>query len=74
MNRIQRSPKQTTKLVTKWFKDDKVNILERPSRTPDFCEFCEFVGGAKRKCTNKAVSKPDSAPPGEMDQNSSKLL
>uniref|UniRef100_A0AAY4DL66 Tc1-like transposase DDE domain-containing protein n=1 Tax=Denticeps clupeoides TaxID=299321 RepID=A0AAY4DL66_9TELE len=32
---MDNDPKHTTKLVTKWLKDNKVNVLEWPSQIPD---------------------------------------
>uniref|UniRef100_A0AAY4C459 Tc1-like transposase DDE domain-containing protein n=1 Tax=Denticeps clupeoides TaxID=299321 RepID=A0AAY4C459_9TELE len=32
---MDNDPKHTAKLVTKWLKDNKVNVLERPSQRPD---------------------------------------
>uniref|UniRef100_A0AAY4BLN6 Tc1-like transposase DDE domain-containing protein n=1 Tax=Denticeps clupeoides TaxID=299321 RepID=A0AAY4BLN6_9TELE len=32
---MNNDPKHTAKLVTKWLKDNKVNVLEWPSQSPD---------------------------------------
>lgn len=33
---MDNDPKHTSKIVTKWLKDNKVKVLEWPSQSPDF--------------------------------------
>ena len=65
-------PKHTSKLVTKWLKDNKVKVLERPSQSHR-----TFVGGTEKASASKKAYKPDPVPPvlsRGVGQNSSKLL
>jgi hypothetical protein len=64
------TPKNTSKVVAKWLKDNKVKGLERPSQSPD-------LKPIEKVCARKEAYKPDSVTPalsGGMGQNSPNLL
>ena len=73
---MDNDPKHTLKVVAKWFKDNKVKVLEWPSQSPDL-NHRTFVGRTEKVCVSKETYKPDSATPalsGGMGQNSPNLL
>ena len=48
-----------TKLVTKWFKDNKVNVAECLSENP-VESYRKCLGRAEKVCASKVAYKPDS--------------
>ena len=74
---MDNDPKHTSKVVAKWFMDNKVKLLEWPSQSPDFNPIEKLWPELKKMCVNKEAYKPDSVTPalsGGMGQNSPNLL
>ena len=72
---MDNDPKHTSKVVAKWLKDNKVNVLE--SQSPDLNPIEHFVGRTEKACTRKEANKPDSVTPalsGGIGQISTNLL
>ena len=46
---MDNDPEQTSKVVAKWLKDNKVKVLEWPSQSPDFNPI-EIVWAELKKC------------------------
>lgn len=66
---MDNNPQLPAKVVKKWLKDNKANVLVWPSQSP--------VGKSEKVCVSEAAYKPDPAPlvlSGGIVQNSSKLL
>ena len=60
---MDNDPKQTSKFVAKWLKDNKVNVLERPSQSPDLKPLEKCVGRTEKACVSKEAYKPDAVTP-----------
>ena len=54
-------PKHTAKTTQKWFKENKVNVLEWPSQRPDLNSNREFVAGLEKSCSRPIPRQPDRA-------------
>ena len=57
---INTGPKHTSKVVAKYLKDNKVQVLEWPSQSPDLQSYRTFVGRTEKACGSKEAYKPDS--------------
>jgi transposase len=66
---MDNDPKHTSKVVAKWIKDNKVNVLEWPSQSPDFNPV-ENLWAELKKCV-RARSPTNLT---QLHQNSPNLL
>ena len=57
---MDNDPKHTSKVVAKWLKDNKVNVSELTSQSPDLNPIEIFVGRTDKVCVSKEAYKPDS--------------
>ena len=49
---MDNDPKHTSKLVTKWLKDNKVKVLDRSSQSPDLKHIENLWASASKKAYN----------------------
>ena len=57
---LDSAPKHTSKVMVKWLKDNKVKVLEWPSRSPDLKSYRKCVGRTEKVCVSKEADKLDS--------------
>jgi transposase len=74
---MDNDPKHASKVVAKWLKDNKVEVLEWPSQSPYLNPIENLWAELRKRVRAKRPYKPASVTPalsGGMGQNSPKLL